>query len=66
MRKFKLIKTDNFFFAYQKIPFKWFEMEILSHKISSKNDWAILEEVKVMIQITKLRFHFQYNIKHEL
>lgn len=62
MRKLKLVKIDNFFFAYQKLPFKWFQIEIVSHKISINNDWAILDEVKIMVQITKLRFHFIYNI----
>ena len=68
MKKLKLTKIDNFFFSYQKIPFKWFEISVGGYIISDDLRKIILEKLRIevqeelyiVVQITKLRFHFKY------
>lgn len=60
---FKLIKVNNFFFSYQKIPFKWFDINISSYKLKENNNAYHLDKMKITIQIIKVVLIYEYNYK---
>lgn len=56
--KFKFKKYENWFFSYQKLPFKWVEIKIGNYTYSN---FVGLEQIEIIVQIAKIRLFFGYD-----
>lgn len=50
------VKTDSYFFSFQKIPFKIFDISIIGYSISDNK----IDNIRIMIQITKILIKYEY------
>lgn len=61
MMKFRFKEYQNWFFSYQKLPFKWLEITIGRYSHSSTKSYTCLDHIEIIVQITKIRLFFVYD-----
>lgn len=58
--KFKYIGFENWFFSYQKIPYKFFEIKMFEYQFKFDGKIQDIKLIKIRLQVLKFMFFFEY------